>query len=137
MAALQEGLKTLSPIEFSSVPAEDKEQLKSFLSEAFTNAQLLIDSIPIVVPAEESLTPQTGRSRPNTATSIASASSEISLSSARPTPSPSDVESLQTQWGKPVRLNMKENPLGISVYKLAGKDGKGALFARRSVHEGL
>lgn len=27
--------------------------------------------------------------------------------------------------------------MGISVYKLAGKDGKGAWFARRSVHEGL
>lgn len=59
------------------------------------------------------------------------------MSTARPTPPPAEVESLQKQWGKPVRLNAKENPLGMSVYKLAGKDGKGAWFARRSIHEGL
>lgn len=34
-------------------------------------------------------------------------------------------------------MGAKENPLGMSVYKLGGKDGKGAWFARRSVHEGL
>ena len=27
--------------------------------------------------------------------------------------------------------------MGIAVYKLGGKDGKGAWFARRSVHEGM
>ena len=27
--------------------------------------------------------------------------------------------------------------MGIAVYKLGGKDGNGAWFARRSVHEGL
>jgi hypothetical protein len=43
---------------------------------------------------------------------------------------------LQKEW-KSVKLNAKENPLGMSVYKLAGKDGKGSWFARRSVHEGL
>lgn len=44
---------------------------------------------------------------------------------------------LQKEWGKPIKLSVKENPLGMAVYKLAGKDGKGAWFARRSVHEGL
>ena len=44
---------------------------------------------------------------------------------------------LQKEWGKPVKLNAKDNPLGMAVYKLAGKDGNGAWFARRSVHEGL
>ncbi|KAL6868017.1 hypothetical protein J3F83DRAFT_738920 [Trichoderma novae-zelandiae] len=34
-------------------------------------------------------------------------------------------------------MNAKENPLNISVYKLAAKDGKGAWFARRSLHHGL
>lgn len=33
--------------------------------------------------------------------------------------------------------NAKENPLNIPIYKLSGKDGKGAWFARRSVHKGL
>jgi hypothetical protein len=36
-----------------------------------------------------------------------------------------------------VKLKASENPLGMSVYKLGAKDGKGAWFARRSVHEGL
>jgi hypothetical protein len=134
MAALHEALKTLSPIDFSTVPVDD---LQPFLSEIFSDAQLLIDSIPIPGPAEDSLTASIGRSRSNTVSSVASFSSDILLSTARPSPPPSEIESLQTQWGKPLRLNSKDNPLGISVYKLAGKDGKGAWFARRSVHEGL
>lgn len=133
MAALHEALKTLSPIDFSAVPVDD---LKPFLSETFSDAQLLIDSIPIPGPAEDSLTASIGRSRSNTVSSVAS-SSDISVSTARPSPPPPEIESLQTQWGKPLRLNARDNPLGISVYKLAGKDGKGAWFARRSVHEGL
>lgn len=36
-----------------------------------------------------------------------------------------------------MKLNPKDNPLGISVYKLGAKDGKGSWFARRSIHEGL
>ena len=31
----------------------------------------------------------------------------------------------------------KDNPMGMAVYKLGGKDGRGAWFARRSVHEGM
>jgi hypothetical protein len=134
MAALHEALKTLSPIDFSTVRVDD---LKPFLSETFSDAQFLIDSIPIPEPAGDSLTASIGRSRSNTVSSIASSSSDISLSIARPSPPPPDIESLQTQWGKSLRLNAKDNPLGINVYKLAGKDGKGAWFARRSVHEGL
>jgi hypothetical protein len=44
---------------------------------------------------------------------------------------------LQKEWGKPIKLSAKENPLGVTVYKLAAKDGRGAWFARRSVHEGM
>lgn len=36
-----------------------------------------------------------------------------------------------------MKMNAKDNPLGMNVYKLGGKDWKGAWFARRSVHEGL
>jgi hypothetical protein len=61
----------------------------------------------------------------------------VSPSEARSaTPDPA-IEALQKEWGKPLRLNAKDNALGISVYKMAGKDGKGSWFARRSVHEGL
>jgi hypothetical protein len=134
MAALHEALKTLSPIDFSIIPISD---LKPFLSEIFSNAQLLIDSIPIPGPTEDSFTASVGRSRSNTVSSIASSVTDISISTARPSLPPPEIESLQSQWGKPLRLNARDNPLGINVYKLAGKDGKGAWFARRSVHEGL
>lgn len=126
MAALHDALKTLGPIDFEQTNLDD---LKPFLSDAFSNAQLIVDSVPIPAPSGAS-SPETGRSR------SASSASEISLSSARPASPPADVEALQKEW-KQVKLNAKDNPLGMSVYKASGKDGKGAWFARRSVHEGL
>ena len=137
MPALQDALKTLAPIDFSDLSTGSDADLKSFMIETFANAQVLVDSVPIPTTGHELLTPVVGRSRSNTSSSIASSSSNISLSSARSSPPASEVEVLQKEWGQPVKLNAKDNPLGISVYKLAGKDGKGAWFARRSVHEGL
>ena len=61
----------------------------------------------------------------------------MSASSARSPDPPSELKDLQKEWGKPIKLSAKENPLGVSVHKTSGKDGKGAWFARRSVHEGL
>lgn len=133
MSALHAALKTLSPTDFTTVPTDDS--LKDFLAETFADAQLLVDSIPIPPPADSAL--PAGRPRSNTTSSIASNASDISASSARTSPPAADVEALQKEWGRPVKLNPKENPLGMSVYKLAGRDGKGAWFARRSVHEGL
>ena len=130
MAALHAALQTLAPVEFFSLPVDEP---KSFLEEAFSNSQLLIDSVPL--PSDDS--PAAGRSRANTTSSVASSASEISASSARPAPPNPEHAPLQKEWGKPIKLSAKENPLGISVFKLAGKDGKGAWFARRSVHEGL
>jgi len=128
MAALHDALKTLGPLDFSEAPIGD---LKSFLSEAFSNAQLLVDSVPIPPPSDDSDCDGRPRSSSN-----ASSASSISISSARSAPPPADVEALQKEW-KQVRLNARDNPLGMSVYKTSGKDGKGAWFARRSVHEGL
>lgn len=131
MTALHEALKTLGPADFSDIPTVD---LKPFLTHAFSNGQLLVDSVPIPAPSDDLASLQ--RSRANTAFSIASSASDISISSARSSPPPSDIEALQKEW-KAVKLNPKENPLGMNVYKLGAKDGKGAWFARRSVHEGL
>lgn len=128
MAALHEALKALGPIDFDDTPLDD---LKPFLSNAFSKGQLIVDSVPILAPSDESTLD--GRSR---ASSTASSASEISISSARSAAPPSDVEVLQKEW-KQVKMNPKDNPLGMSVYKLAGKDGRGSWFARRSVHEGL
>lgn len=132
MSALHDALKTLGPADFSNTSLDD---LNPFLANAFSRGQLIVDSVPIPAPPVNSGSPE-GRLRANTTSSTASSASEISLSSARSSPPPSDVESLQKEW-KPVKLNPKENPLGMNVYKLGGKDGKGAWFARRSVHDGL
>lgn len=132
MAALHEAFKSLGPCDFNDAPLDD---LENMLSEAFKKGQLLVDSVPIPAPTGDSVSSD-GRSRSNTTSSTASSASEISISSARSTPPPPDVEALQKEW-KSVKMNPKENPLGMGVYKCSGKDGKGAWFARRSVHEGL
>ncbi|KAG9232528.1 hypothetical protein BJ875DRAFT_466574 [Amylocarpus encephaloides] len=126
MAALHDALKTLGPLEFSEAPTNN---LNPFLSRAFSKSQLIVDSVPIPAPAS-TIAPD-GRSR-----SSSNTSSEVFASNTR-SPSPaSDVEALQKEW-KPVKLAASQNPLGMNVYKCSGKDGKGAWFARRSVHEGL
>lgn len=130
MAALHSALQTLSPTPFSSVPSDEKEA-KEYLQEAFAKAQIIIDSVPPPPPLDDSVNT---RSR---AGSSVSGSSGMYSSSARADPlNPSHVP-FQKEWGKPIRLAPKDDPLGISVYKMAGKDGGGAWFARRSVHEGM
>ncbi|TVY37188.1 Reticulocyte-binding protein-like protein [Lachnellula subtilissima] len=126
MAALHDALKTLGPLNYEEAPLDD---LAPFLSSAFDAAQIIVDSVPI---ASASSPPSSPHSRSRSASSA----SDISLSNARPPPPEKEVEALQKEW-KSVKMNAKDNPLGMCVYKLGGKDGKGAWFARRSVHEGL
>ena len=130
MSSLHSALQVLGPTPFSSLPTEEA-QAREYLRDVFTKSQLIIDSIPL--PPVEELT----LSRSDTKTSAASSVSEISASAARSDPLDSSNITLQKEWGKPIKLAAKDNPLGIAVYKLSGKDGKGAWFARRSVHEGL
>ena len=133
MAALHQALGSLGPTPFSSLPTTQSEAT-TYLQTAFQKAQTILDSVPLPPPTDPLVT---SRPRSTTSASIASNASEISSSSARSDPfDPSNVE-LQKEWGKPIKLNAKDNPLGMAVYKCAGKDGKGAWFARRSVHEGL
>ncbi|KAI0200516.1 hypothetical protein F4808DRAFT_429240 [Astrocystis sublimbata] len=50
---------------------------------------------------------------------------------------PSDhVQRLGKEW-KEVKVNARDNPHKINIYKLSAKDGRGAWFARRSVHDGV
>lgn len=132
MAALHNALKSLGPTEYSDVPISSPDTLKPYLSDAFSAGQLIVDSVPIPAPSGSSVTTD----RRERSSSTASNASEMEVSDARPSPPPAAVEALQKEW-KSVKLNPKDNPLGMSVYKLGGKDGKGAWFARRSVHEGL
>jgi hypothetical protein len=129
MSMLHEALETLGPADFADVPLDD---LNSFLSSAFSNGQLIVDSVPTPVSSSSSGHRKHGRGSSHGASS----ESNTSTSSATSVPANPNVLSLQKEW-KPVKLNSKDNPLGISVYKLGSKDGKGAWFARTSVHEGL
>jgi hypothetical protein len=131
MSLLHDALKTLGPADFLENPQDD---LKPFLTNAFTNGQTIIESVPISTPSDAPFSE--GRLRANTLSSSASSASEISVSSARSAPPPAHIEALQKEW-KPVKLNPRDNPLGMNVYRLGARDGKGAWFARRSVHEGL
>ena len=132
MADLHVALEGLSPISFPDIPTEEF-QLKKYLQETFSRGQLLIDSVP-QPPAN--LAVQSGRPRSDTGASIASNASEMSPSLARAEALVPAHAALQKEWGKPIKLSAKENPMGIGVYKLSGKDGR-AWFARRSVHEGM
>ncbi|KAI0431415.1 hypothetical protein F5Y09DRAFT_304854 [Xylaria sp. FL1042] len=77
------------------------------MTDIFSDAHCLIDSIP---------------------------GQDDSLSSRSAEPS-QQARELRKEW-KEVKLNPRDNPLGLNIYKLAAKDGKGAWFARRSVHDG-
>jgi hypothetical protein len=130
MATLHDALKGLGPCDWADIPTSPDE-LEPFVSDLFSKSQLILESIPIPDP-DTSV-----RARSQTVSSIASNASEMSSSSARSAPPAAEYAALQKEWGKPLKLGAKENPLGMSVYKLGGKDGRGAWFARRSVHEGL
>lgn len=130
MATLHSALKALSPCDFSEVP-QQTEELDKYLADLFSQTQTIVESIPIPDPDPSH------RPRGHTTGSIAPGASGVTTSSARSPPPPPEYAALQKEWGKPIKLSAKENPLGIAVYKLGGKDGKGAWFARRSVHEGL
>ncbi|EXJ92404.1 hypothetical protein A1O3_00955 [Capronia epimyces CBS 606.96] len=131
MADLHSALKALAPCNFSDIP-QQPDELDRFMADLFEQSQCVVESIPIPDPD-----PSLQRDRAHTAGYVASNASEIAPSPARSPPPAPKYAALQKEWGKTVKLSPKENPLGLSVYKLAGKDGKGAWFARRSVHEGL
>lgn len=131
MAALHQALKSLGPVKYDAEVPTAPDELEQYMSKVFEDAQLVLDTIPISKPDDNSL----GRARSQTIS--ASSSSEMLSSSARSEPPAPDRIALQKEWGKPIKLGQKENSMGMSVYKASGKDGKGAWFARRSVHEGL
>lgn len=129
MAALQEALESLGPIAWDEVPTSP-DALREYLSDLASKARLIIDSVPEPPSSETS-------SSSNLAPS-SSPSSRVSPSPARlGTPDPT-LQSLQREWGKPIKTsNARDNPLELLIHKLQGRDGNGAWFARRSVHEGL
>ncbi|KAI1752917.1 hypothetical protein F4782DRAFT_539967 [Xylaria castorea] len=101
--------RTLGPVEWESFARED---LATLMTDIFGDAHRLIQSIP--APAVHTDLP--------------------SLPS-RATESSDHARELRKEW-KEVKVNPRDNPLGLSIYKMAAKDGKGSWFARRSIHDG-
>lgn len=106
MTEVHEALKTLAPAEHAEFP-RSPSSLDVSLSSHLVDVHTLIASIP--PPAD--LPP------------------DLTL----PEPTDVDAKALQKEW-KPVKMSAKDNPLNISVFKLSAKDGRGAWFARRSIH---
>ncbi|KAK3987904.1 hypothetical protein QBC44DRAFT_112723 [Cladorrhinum sp. PSN332] len=115
--------QALAPLAWSTLTPES---LPSLLNDTFTNAQILIDSIP-PLPSSSSSSSSHTRNRSQTAPVTCQPSSE-SLSP--------DVLKLRKDWSALKPMPASSNPHNITVYKLSAKDGKGAWFARRSVHHG-
>ncbi|KAL1971140.1 hypothetical protein VTN77DRAFT_91 [Rasamsonia byssochlamydoides] len=117
MAALHEALQGLGPISWDTIPTDSPDELRAYTANIFKKSRLIVETVP----------------EPSTGSDVNLPSSKKSAVS-----SSSHLASLQKEWGKPIKINnAKENPLGITMYKLPGKDAKGAWFARRSIHEGL
>jgi hypothetical protein len=130
MSKLHEALEVLQPRDWSDIPAND---LNIFLRDIFSQAELIVNSVPPPPGGSDFLSSSRALSTVNGASKAA----DVIHSDARPPPPPPDLAQLQKSWGKPLKINAKDNPLGITMYKMAGHDRHGAWFARRSVHEGL
>ncbi|TDZ71892.1 hypothetical protein CTRI78_v001650 [Colletotrichum trifolii] len=131
MSPSHEPFKALAPVKWDDVAEEDH---KAFLASIFADAQTIIDSIPVPAAIKQALT---GRARSHTDPPQPVADLNRSLSQQRQSGANLGLSrDLAKEW-KEVKLNARDNPLAINVYKLGGKDGKGNWFARRSVHDGL
>jgi len=130
MAELHKALECLRPKDFSDVPTDN---LKAFLPEILSNAELIANS----VPPPPNGTPYESAQRTRTAPQPAINAADLTISNVRRPPPAKEHEALQKSWGKPVKLGQKDAATGMGVYKMAGHDRHGAWFARTGVHEGL
>ncbi|KAI1405835.1 hypothetical protein F4819DRAFT_349888 [Hypoxylon fuscum] len=123
MPNAHEVFKALGPINWDDI---SQDQPETFLKDVFSDAQCIVDSIPVSLTSSSQ---KIGRQRSATESNIPSLPDRTPKASER-------AGELRKDW-KEVKINPRENPLGLDVYKLSSKDGKGAWFARRSVHDGL
>ncbi|KAB8236360.1 uncharacterized protein BDW43DRAFT_324023 [Aspergillus alliaceus] len=123
MASLQEALESLAPITWDEVPSNPSD-IRTYIADLSTKAHLIVNSVPEPpLPTASSSSPSSRQIRPSPAR----------LNTLDP-----DLQALQQQWSKPIKISStRDNPLDILIHKLPGADGKGHWFGRRSVHEGL
>lgn len=134
MAPHHEPFKALCPVDWDSVPTDS---LDGFLADTFSNAQTVIDSLPVPAAIEAAAASSTARrGRSHTDPPLPSAAINRSLSARQSGAAMSTAQDLMKEW-KEVKVNPRENPLSVNVYKLAAKDGRGSWFARRSIHDGM
>ena len=132
MAEFKEALSSLSPISYDELPGEDA--YLQFMQDAFAHAELVINTLPPPSSPSQSsaatFTPAPPNSAKN-ATETYCDPSQLSI------PYYETDSAAAKAWGKPLKLGAKENPLGVSVFKMAAHDRHGAWFARRSIHQGI
>ncbi|PNH74242.1 hypothetical protein VD0001_g3341 [Verticillium dahliae] len=131
MPSHHEPFAALGPVDWSAVPADD---LPSFLADTFASAQTIIDSIPVPAPVQAATAAR--RARAQTDPPQPSVALNAAMAARQSGASIRTAQDLMKEW-KDVKVNPKDNPLAINVYKLAAKDGRGSWFARRSIHDGL
>jgi hypothetical protein len=130
MAELWQAFETLGPRDFSDIPTDC---LSAFLQDTFSAAHTIVNSVP---QGGESTSNDSLKQADAAATRVLSSADMPSIHSFAPPPCPAEIE-MSKCWGKPLRLYAKDNPLGLSLYKMAAHDRHGAWFARRSIHKGL
>lgn len=130
MAELHDALKYLSAVDWNDMPQDD---LNQYMSDCFNAGELIANSVPHPPNGTPFSDAKPHHSLPNSAKSH----KEMHPSAARAHPYHRDHESLQKNWGKPMKFKDADNPLKVAVFKMAGHDRHGAWFARKSVHEGL
>ncbi|KPM36847.1 hypothetical protein AK830_g9728 [Neonectria ditissima] len=131
MASHHEPLAAMGPVDWQAVP---QEEIKEFLDDVFADTQTVVESIP--APAAKAATTNTGRARSKTESAVVIGDIQRAPSQRQTAAAIGQAQELRKEW-KEVKLNQRDNPLGINVYKLSAKDGRGSWFARRSVHDGL
>lgn len=125
-----EPLQALGAVDWTDVP---KDNLKPYLQDIFDQVLTIIESVPSAANAAVTPATPSGRSRAKTESAV---TSQKLHSRPQTQQSIEAAQTLRKDW-KEVKVNPKENPLGINVFKLGAKDGKGAWFARQSIHDDL
>ncbi|KAM3555870.1 hypothetical protein MY1884_005354 [Beauveria asiatica] len=127
-----EPLQALAPADWNDLPQDD---LAAYMNHIFAQSMIVVESIPS--PSSAATPASTGRARAKTESSAVLRNDAQRFRALRqPAASLEAAMALRKDW-KEVKVNPRENPLGINVFKMSSKDGKGAWFARQSVHEGL
>ncbi|TQV94543.1 START-like domain-containing protein [Cordyceps javanica] len=135
MVNTHEPLQALAPVDWNDLPRD--HDLATYVDDVFSQAMIVVESIPSPASAANPATPAaSGRARAKTESAVLINDLQRSRALRRPAASLEAAVALRKDW-KEVKVNPRDNPLGINVFKMSSKDGKGAWFARQSIHEDL